>query len=185
MYWKNIIEWIKLSPKYLLPISLICGFLIFSNQPVLDLFGVNDLVINFRPVIGIVFLVSSTLVISDLIIKVFNHLKKYIKVRHDYKHLKDRLNKMTPDEKDIILSYLYNNSRTLYLPITNGIVNELVAFGIIYQASKVGEVESWAFNIQPWVWNYLEKHKNEIFTKEELEEIPNATLLNSRRYRRS
>ncbi len=42
------VEWIKLSPRYLLPLSLFTGFILFAPKKWLAVFGLLNLVTNKR-----------------------------------------------------------------------------------------------------------------------------------------
>ncbi len=174
MDFSKLIEWIKLSPKYLLPISLISGLLIFSNEKSLNVFGLNEFVNKFRSLFGIIFLVSVALVISDLILHLFAFGKNlYLKLSIQ-KMRKAKLMNLTPDQKDLLYRYIYYNTRAQNFPVMDGNITELVYFKIIYQASIVGWLEDWAYNIQPWAWDYLQKHKAEIFSEEDIERFLNT-----------
>jgi len=42
--------------------------------------------------------------------------------------------------------------------MADGRVGGLEAEGIIFRSSNVGNIESWAYNLQPWAWDYLSAH---------------------------
>ena len=44
----RLVEWIKLSPRYLLPLSLFTGFVLFAPEKWLAVFGLLDLAGNKR-----------------------------------------------------------------------------------------------------------------------------------------
>ncbi len=44
----GLVEWIKLSPRYLLPISLFTGFALFAPEGSLSVFGLQDVVADYR-----------------------------------------------------------------------------------------------------------------------------------------
>ncbi len=167
----RLIEWIKLSPKYLLPIGLVSGFLLFVNDSFLEKFGLKAFVGNFRAWIGIIFLMVATLIVIDISYQAFSCIKiSYTNTRNRKKRI-ERLKNLTPEEKDILLGYLFPETRTQYFPINDGVVRGLEAESIIYQSSNVGDLDNWSFNIQPWAWQLLKKHFNEIFSEEEVNEF--------------
>jgi hypothetical protein len=49
----RLVEWIKLSPRYLLPLSLFTGFVLFAPQRWLAVFGIARLVSDYRPWFGV------------------------------------------------------------------------------------------------------------------------------------
>jgi len=167
MDYKHIIDWVKLSPKYLLPFSLVSGLLIFSNKKLLNTFGLSLFVNNNRPWIAIAFLVSTGLIASSFFVWLGRLILKKISQTRNFKKCTKKLHNLTPEEKTILLSYLLQDTRTQTFPINDGRIAELIYYRIIYQSSNVGDIFDWPYNIQPWAWDYLLKHKDELFTESE------------------
>jgi len=154
----KFIEWIKLSPRYIFPFLIISGFFLFAPEHVLSIFGLSTFTTQYKPIIGIIFLFSSALLLSHWFIEIWKWLVKGIKNTRAKKNFKHKLHQLTAAEKLILRDYLRNNTKTQYYSMTNGIVSGLELEGILYKASNIGHVYKFAFNIQPWVWNYLKKH---------------------------
>jgi len=170
MDFRTILDWIKLSPKYLLPIVIVSGFLIFSNGNILNIFGLFIIVNQYRGWIGIIFLVTIALLLSDVALRMVQWLQNKRKLNEKFKDLTSRLYKLTPYEKNIILGFTENNTRTQYLSIEDGTIQELSNFEIIYRSSNFGRsTNRWSFNIQPWAWDFIRKNKDKIFSKEDIE----------------
>ena len=167
---KDVIDWVKLSPKYLIPISLVSGLLIFANEKLLNTFGLSSLVNNTRPWIAIIFLISTALIASNFIVWLGGIItKKISQIRKKNIYIK-KLHKLSPDEKKILLSYLLQNTRTQTFPFNDGRLAELIYYQIIFESSSIGNIDNWPYNIQPWAWDYLLKHQDELFTESELKE---------------
>ena len=138
----KLVDWIKLSPKYLLPISFVCGYLLFTGEVFLEKFGLKEFVDNSRPWIGIIFLMATSLVVVDVFYRIANWLKlNYTRIKKQKSRL-DRLLNLTPEEKDIFLGYLVPNTRTQFFPINDGVVTGLEAEGLIFKSSNVGNLDS-------------------------------------------
>jgi len=167
---KNVIDWVKLSPKYLIPFSLVSGFLIFADEETLDTFGLSLIVNNFRPWIAVIFLISSALIASNLIVWFRGFIAKKITQYRKVIMRRKKLKNLSPDEKMIVLRYLLQNTHTQRFPFNDGRLAELIAYQVIYESSNLGNLDSWPYNIQPWAWNYLKKHRNELFTESECKE---------------
>ena len=167
---KNVIDWVKLSPKYLIPISLVSGLLIFANEKLLNTFGLSLLVNNGRPWIAIIFLISTALIASNFIVWWGGIIAKKISQTRKKNIYKNKLHKLSPDEKRILLSYLLRNTRTQTFPFNDGRLAELIHYQIIYESSAIGDINDWQYNIQPWAWDYLLKHQDELFTESESKE---------------
>ena len=80
-----------------------------------------------------------------------------------------RLKNLTFEEKEILLGYFVNESRTQKFAKTDGVVNQLEIDNIIFRSSNIGNLDSWPYNIQPWVWEFLKNHRAEILSDEEID----------------
>jgi len=38
------------------------------------------------------------------------------------------------------------------------VVNGLEIEKIVFKSSNIGQLDEWAYNIQPWAWDYLNNH---------------------------
>lgn len=149
------------SPKYILVISLISGFLIFGDINIINKFALSYFVENFRLWIGIVFLISTGFWLVDIILIIIKQVKtKYVRFKNS-RAREERLKHLTIEEKAILSKYITGKTKTQILDYRNGTVCELEAFKIIRQASNLSEYHTmFSYNIQPWAWEYLNKHKD-------------------------
>lgn len=161
MDFSKILEWLKLSPKYLIPISLVSGFALFASSDILEIFGINSLVAQIRPYLGIIFLLSSALLITNVVMSVYFWIQNKYQEGNNLRMLQKRLHSLTDGEKRILEHYINNQTRSQYLSMLDGVVNGLELENIIFRSSNVARgVDRWAYNIQPWAWEYLNKHRN-------------------------
>lgn len=152
----KLLDWLKLSPRYLFVLSMVLGILLFGPKPFLYELGVQHFVDEFRMYIGIGFLLFSLLFLASAIQIIYTFFKDRAYSRGQRKMQLDRLNNLTKEEKEILHYYIANQTRTQSLPYDNGLVNELEKFKIIYRAANISQgYEIFAYNIQPWAWNYL------------------------------
>lgn len=163
---KHILEGIKLSPKYLLALSLVSGFLIFANSSLLAVFGLTNFVKDARFWIGIIFLLSIMLLVSHTLFALGSLIKSQIRKFLKIRKMHARLYSLTPEEKNILLEYMRNDTRTCYFEFSDGRITELIYYDILYRSSNVGNLTNWPVNIQPWAWDFLHKHQQEIFPEE-------------------
>jgi Super-infection exclusion protein B len=161
MKLETITEFLKLLllnevPPILWIFSVI---LLFAPTNVLDMLGLTTLVPQYRPLIGTVFLLSS----SMLIVRLGIETQRFIKQNRDKSRWREsgrrRLQALTTQEQAILQGYINMRTRSQFLDSQDGVVNGLEAEGIIYRASLVGELDNWAYNIQPWAWDYLNAHR--------------------------
>lgn len=164
------LEAIKLSPKYLTPFVIVSGFLLFARPGMLEVFGLNTFTANYRPYIGMIFLLSSALVLSHWLITLYQWIAKRRLRSKRLRRSKQRLHNLTGEEREILRGYVGGNTRTQYLQIESGVAAGLEFEHIIFRSSNVGSLDDgWAYNIQPWAWEYLNERRELLFTKEELE----------------
>jgi len=154
----KLIEWVKLSPQYIGAILVASIILLFSPESFLEEIGVSEFVVSYRSWIGAVFVITSALL--------FSHAGAYIvgiiKSRREEKRLtnygKKRLQDLTLPEKEILRGFIFNQTRSQTLSITDGNVKGLEHSKVIYRSSNLGSYSGFAYNIQQWAWEYLNKH---------------------------
>jgi hypothetical protein len=164
----KVTDWIKLSPKYLLPISLATGFIVFAKAEWLQPLGLIDLRVKYLPWIGAIFLLSTVLLLSHATFKFFSWARFRISMKRGLKGAKERLHNLTAEEREILRGYIGNGTKTQLLDIQSGVVNELEEVFIIYRSSNIGHLSEWSYNIQPWAWDYLNKNLELLFSSEEV-----------------
>ena len=159
---------LKLSPKYLVPISVATGFLLFATTNVLNKLGLNELKTKYTPWIGGIFLVSTTLLLSHAVIAALSWMKNKIKRSLAIRNSRKRLHSLILGEKEILRGFILGQTKTQYLDLENGVVRGLELDIIIYKASNIGQINTWAYNIQSWAWDYLNEHPALLLFEQEL-----------------
>ena len=159
MDFSKYLDWIKLSPRYLLPISLFTGIALFASPQLLDTLGMSDVVEKYRPYIGFVFLLFSVLLVSSGLVAVLEFAAHEFLDRLLMRQRRRRLRRLTKPEKEVLRGYINDGTRTRYLRISDGVVGGLVAEGILYRSTTLSKSgDYFAYNIQPWAWEYLNSH---------------------------
>jgi hypothetical protein len=169
MDFSKLSDWLKLSPKYLFPVSVVTGFLLFASTSTLEVFGLTIFVAQYRAYIGITFLISTALLFTNWAVTVYQGVQKKWKEQASLKNLRKRLHNLSNPEKRILKNYIENKTKTQYLDIGDGVTGGLEAGGVIFRSSYVGNLESWAYNIQPWAWEYLNDHPELLIISDESE----------------
>jgi hypothetical protein len=159
-FLSKISDWLKLSPRYLFPISLVTGFVLFASADILDIFGITPLVTQIRPYLGFIFLLATALLITNLCIAIYSWIHSKYQKALNMKMLQERLHTLTDDEKRVLQYYIDKQTRTQYLPYFDGVVRGLELESVIFKSvNSARDLDRWAFNIQPWAWKYLNEHK--------------------------
>lgn len=159
-YTKVLLDFLKLAPRYLITISLIAGFCLFAPDAWLRHLRINDFAKHNGEWLGIVFVVSSLLFIVDRTIAIAGWIRDQASLKKISQLRLQRLHALTEEEKQILRFYIIKQTKTNYLRIEDGVVNGLVAAGIIYLASSTGSwLEGFAHNISDFAWDYLNKNQ--------------------------
>jgi Super-infection exclusion protein B len=78
---------------------------------------------------------------------------------------KKRMRHLSFDEKKVLQSYLKHRALTRRWNLGSGVVNGLVADGILFRASQVGsQIEGFAYNVHRWAYEYLLQHPDLVAT---------------------
>lgn len=154
----GFLAWFK-SPKRWLALLIFCIVLLLLPSEWLRRVSLLDLATKYRPWIAVAALGSAAILLSELI----EASRKWIFNR--YKHWRahrvsvDYLQNLTAVEKAALKPYILNDTETRAFPVGDGVSSGLVAKGLIYRSSSVGNVvDGFAHNIQPWVRHYLLKN---------------------------
>ena len=156
----KLVDWVKLSPRYLLPLSLFTGFVLFAPKKWLVVFGLVGFVADYRPWFGVAFLLSTALLLSAAFTALYGWAKAKREEATSLRSRRERLHHLSEPEKEILRGYIEGETRTQYLSMTDGVVGGLVAERILFRASSLGQsFDYFAYNIQPWAWEYLNEHR--------------------------
>jgi len=155
----KVLNWIKLSPKYLLGIEIISGFLLFGNSALLETLGLKEFQGQYRSWIGLSLVISSGLLGAHILVEIWTKGKNKVSTKRVVRAGKTRLKNLTQQEKKILNGFISNQTRTWSLDFTDGVVSGLESYKIIYRAGNMSNGGTYfSYNIQPWAWEYLNKH---------------------------
>lgn len=172
MGWlENLGSWIKLDPRYLLPVAAATGLLLFEPSQFVATLGLSSLVSEWRPLAGLVFLVSICLLASHALIAAALGVRGMNDKARRFRRGKEHLRNLSPVEKELVAKYLLSGNKTHYFEASDGVANGLAMAGILFTPSSIGDVFSWAFNVQPWAWKYLQNHPELVLSPEDVEEF--------------
>lgn len=183
--WLSLPEFLKLSPRHLLPVALVAGVMTLSDDRRLEQMGLKGFRDQYRPWIAVVFLGSAAVVVSHVVCDGAGMIRRQHERREARKEGRRRLHDLTPREKQILGGYIYGQTRTQRFSLGNGVAQGLVESGILYIPTNVGSPDAWAYNIEPWAWRYLHRHAKELLgSPEELASNPLEHYLTTRWGRR-
>lgn len=159
MDFKQILEWIKLSGKQAFVLCLLSSIFLFSPESIIEKLGLTVIKVTIQPWLGVVWLLSVSVTLSEISYPIYNWLKSAVQQRINLKKYQKQLHNLSSDEKDFLIHYLENETITKSARISDGVANSLVATNIIYRASTLATYyDNFQYNIQPWAYDYLKKH---------------------------
>lgn len=153
--WNAVVELVK-SIRNLKIVLFAYAFLfgLYLQVPYVEQL-IGQLPLKYKVAFQISGLFSAILSLALLVEYLFKLARGYWQARKR----PDVLKNLTPDEKEILRGFVFENKRTQFFRFSSGEVNHLVAMQVIYRASnlaKIGDV--FAYNIQPWALEYLLKN---------------------------
>jgi len=160
----KVLDALKLAPRYLLAVAFLCGIVLFAPMPFARAIGLEFLrAVPYRTWIGGAFIVSAVLLIVHSLAYAGNVA---LKAWRDSRELRRRwrgLRELSPPEAKLLARYLKSETTSLELNAEDGIVNGLVARGILYPGasyalSQAGGYFEMDFNLHAWAWKYLREH---------------------------
>lgn len=155
---KSLLEFLKLAPRYLVAVVIVCAILLFTPQGLQKTFGTMNFVSNYRQWIGLALISSFGVWIVVISASASEWIKVLWKKRRGKKHIASRLEDLTEPEKQILRYYFSKNTRGNKLRIENGDVQALTRAGIIFQSASLGSLlEGFAHNITDFAWDYIHK----------------------------
>lgn len=159
MDFSKLIDFLKLSPRYLIPISIASGIILFASDRFIDTIGLLEIRQDYRTWIGPIFLVTSIIVVLNPIYQVAEILADRVRTEVVLRSHRADLHQLTPAEKEILRGYILEDTQTRTLDFTDGVVAGLVSKRVIYRATSASFLgPHFAYNIYPWAWKYLREH---------------------------
>jgi hypothetical protein len=153
------LETLKLAPRYLVAVAAVCGFLLICDSRIVGALGLREFTDNNRHWLGLAFLTTTALFVVNQSEEIARWVRNKIGSANLKKKRLNRLHSLTEEEKQILRYYLAKQTRTNSLRIQDGIVQGLVAAGIIYQSANLGDLRSgFSYNISDFVWEYLNRN---------------------------
>jgi hypothetical protein len=154
----KLVEWVKLGPRYLGPLWLVLGVLLFAPEGLLRRFGLAEFADDYRPYVGVLFLLSSAFLISAVVAFLWEFAVEWLDEGLTVRNGRRRLQNLTPADKEVLRAYVEGDTRTRYFTINNGVVKGLEHEGVLYRASNLGRGSTFPYNLQPWAWEHLKAH---------------------------
>jgi len=159
MIESKYLGWLKLSAKQALILFIISTVLLFGGEELIASLGLLEAKEILKPWVGVAWIISISIIISEPTYYAFNLVKKRIQWRIKLKQMQKTLHNLTPDEKIFLSVYIDDDTKTQSADYNNGVVSGLVAEKIIFRSSNLSQYyTTFPYNIQPWAWEYLKNN---------------------------
>lgn len=157
----DLIEFLKLSPKYFLPILIFSGVIVFVPTDWVLFLSLEGIAIKYKWIFSLLFLLSLAMFSSGVIIWTIDFIKRKMFEFRTKKTMIKKLKTLSGYQKEIIISLLDSGKRSISLPVNNGEVNELSRYYIIYRTSNLstGHV-FFDYCLQPLAEEVLKKNRH-------------------------
>lgn len=145
----------KVPAAFLVAITCVLSLILFLPDDTAQKVAVDGFRKEYRIFIGPVFLLSVSFLVARVYISLYDLLGDFQakKVRNSY------LKRLTAEEKGYLNSYIDGGVNSLMCGADDGVMGGLVAKGITYRAANVGDmIDGFAYNLQPWAFEFLQKH---------------------------
>src|SRR5690606_13444973 len=126
------LDWLKISAKQALILLIISSILLFGGEKLIASLGLIQAKEVLKPWVGVVWIVSLSIVISEPVYSAFNWIKKRIQWRLNLKQPQGTLHDLTPEEKKFLSGYIDNDTKTQSADYNDGVVSGLEAAKIIF-----------------------------------------------------
>ncbi|MCM3671657.1 superinfection exclusion B family protein [Mesobacillus maritimus] len=156
----NIKDILTLPTTIMAALSLASGILLFFPTSILEKMYMIDFRDKFGFIIGIVFVVSISILIVNLIYQTASSISNSKAKRNFYATAEKRLQKLNNYQKSIVYALYQQDNRTLPLPLHDGAVLELEQNIMIGKATSQYMVDDlnnafFPYLLHPWVSDEL------------------------------
>ncbi|UOO45501.1 superinfection exclusion B family protein [Enterococcus casseliflavus] len=152
----NITDILNLPIKIMSALTLASGSLLLLPSRFLKQLHLTTFINKYGFIIGLVFIISLSILIITLVIQIFNFISEKRSIRNFYKNAESRLRKLSPFEICIVLRLFENENYTSFLPINDGAVQKLENQLVISKTTNQYMVTNpntakFPYLLQPWV----------------------------------
>ena len=145
-------------------------FLLLTPEQ-LDYLGLSTLNEQARAWVAVAFILTAALLLGHAAFEAAAITRERWKRRVLQKYRQAELHKLSPEEKAVLAEYLLLDTKTMRLGAGSGVAGGLEASKIVFRSSSIGSMGSgFAYNIQPWAWEYLKRHPEALELQEPEEE---------------
>lgn len=159
---KDFAQLLKLPPSILSSIALATGLVLFLPQNILVKLGLNSIPPLWRTISGIAFIISASIVVIFILIKIATSIKYRINMLRFKWSFPQKMVKLRYEERIIVVLLYLSPNYTSRLPLTDGVTLRLQSKGMIQMTASSnithGNNMSIPFTITPIAQKFLDNH---------------------------
>ena len=177
---KHFIDsFIKIA-RYPVAVSTVfLGIVLIVPEGAANRLGIADFRKEYALFLGPAFLLVISIILVRVIATISNGwFASFRRTANEKKAIKS----LSSHEKSLLMQMIRSETKTTTASIQEGVVGGLVAQGLMYRASNVG----WSgldmkfdFNLQPWVWDRLQKNPELVM---DIKEDDSSSITQIQRY---
>lgn len=158
----KIKDWVNLGIVPVIGLLLFSSLLIFLPESAIKAVGLMSLSEEYKIHVGLAFFFSIAFLVSyslNALWRVF--LGRWLHETASLYFLRKEANDLTEEEKAVLRNFIEKRTRSMNLSLKNGVVLGLEQRKFIIRTGNLGTDAvsmSFPFAIQPWAWEYLNKH---------------------------
>ncbi len=159
---QKLLELLKIKVSTYIGISVSLSILLFAPDEIIGKLGLLVWRDEGKLYFGVTILICIAIILSNAISFMNGAICAWYKNFTFLRAGKKRLHVLTAEEMQILSGYIESKSKTQYLSMDCGVVNGLVDERIIYRVTEFNSPIhgglTFAYNILPWAWDYLNKN---------------------------
>ena len=136
---KAIFDLKKLPTKFFLVFSVVSGFILFSNVSLLSKLSLEKIDEKYGTFIGLVFLISTGLLIVNIIIWINKKVYFEYRFSKSKKELANSLKMLDPHEKSVIREFIIRQQSSISMPYDDPVITGLIDKGILKFNKQFGD----------------------------------------------
>ena len=157
---KSVLAFFTLSLESHICIALFTGTCLFLNQELLEKIAMNEIVNNYRSIIGTLFLLS----ICFIVVKTIKYFKDEFQRSKLRRIEKEYLFHLDSFQSQIVMELLHSRDFTREYDCKNGSITKLEQYRIIYRTSTITTNYDmqhiyFPYTLNPWVLDAIDESK--------------------------
>jgi len=153
----KILSYAKLGKLPSFVLAIVFWVFILLPEAIVEVLGLQEILQNNRPSLGIGAILFSAYYISILL---YELSKGFIEGYQRKKYWRYVLRNLAEDEKNLLRKYFDHDSSTQHFSMSDGVAGNLEAKKILFRSSIVGSLgDIFPYSLQNYVRNYLLKHR--------------------------